>query len=271
MEIIPHFHWLVIEGKRPNIPENFIKENLLENKKEKQDVAPHKISNFNPSIGPSGNYADYDINNFRLNQNLSLKENIQFSQPIIHNISKELQIFLENFEVRFRKEIKLAKIEISDNHNISTELNISLNAIRNEPGVVEILPYLLEFLMNTLNNRQNFKKPKVQYIIIKTLESILESSYFNLPPYLHQILTLIISITLLGIDNKLTEFIIKLKNESVKLLVLLYHKYENMYKDFTQNLLVLIKKNLTIKIDNPRFPSLYSAIKVSFYFIVLGN
>jgi len=45
--------------------------------------------------------------------------------PLIHNISKELQIFLENFEQRFRKEIKISKLNPFPIFTMTKELEIS--------------------------------------------------------------------------------------------------------------------------------------------------
>jgi hypothetical protein len=126
MKPLTHFHWISIDGKRPNIPENFIREeykltinhnNNVDILKELKDVSSENIDNnnnnkFNEKI---------DI------QNPSYLNKPKVVAPVVHNISKELQIFLENFEQRFRKEIKLSKINPYQLYNVSKELQISKN------------------------------------------------------------------------------------------------------------------------------------------------
>ena len=104
MQVFPHFHWIAIEGKRPNIPENFIREEII-NKLPIEQVNS-KDTNFN--INQQENLANTNINT----QHAKAK----VVPPVIHNISKELQIFLENFEQRFRKEIKTSKLHRNGLH-----------------------------------------------------------------------------------------------------------------------------------------------------------
>lgn len=310
MEIFPHFHWIAIEGVRPNIAENFIREKrnkeadkLISNieiinnintlKTDSLDcdnlgaVTNHKsgssitmsninvnntynISNFmapTMQLNTSGNNNSYKPNN--IYSNLPLNEKANVVQPIIHNISKELQIFLENFEIRFRKEVKLIKLneetlEANKNiFNISKELEITLNAIQIEPGIVELLPYILEFLMSIFNNKQHLKEPRVQLIIIWSLKSVISNIYFNLSPYIHQIVSLLTSICLLGIEKVFTEDIVILKLEAAWLLVMLHKKIQFMYPEFIKHLLLVVNKCITLKADNPRLVSLFGAINVS--------
>lgn len=62
--------------------------------------------------------------NYLVANSKSEKSN-KISGPLIHNISKELQIFLENFEQRFRKEIKTNKLNPNPNFSMTKELEIS--------------------------------------------------------------------------------------------------------------------------------------------------
>jgi hypothetical protein len=314
MDIFPHFHWIAIEGIRPNIAENFIREKRKENEKNNSiqinntnsltktnniDINNNnnvddlgENSNYKPSnmtmnnininntyninnlmatsllLNNTGQNNSYKPNNFYSNLPLNEKSNVV--QPIIHNISKELQIFLENFEIRFRKEVKLIKLNeetLESNRNvfnISKELEITLNAIQLEPGIVELLPYILEFLMSVYNNKQHLKEPRVQLIIIWTLKSIILNVYFNLSPYIHQIVSLLTSVVLLGIEKVFSEDIVILKLEAAYLLVTLHKKIQFMYPEFIKHLLLVVNKCVTLRQDNPRLVSLFGAINVIF-------
>lgn len=258
MNIFPHFHWMVIEGKRPNITENFIKD---VNHKEYFDK---KKSSFNLNRG--------DVNNFQIgniNQGNSLTINqiqggIGNNQLILHNISKELQIFMDNFEMRFRKEIKQGKVDENENglFEISKELVISLNAIKYEPGVVELLPYIISFLISLLKNKQNINDEKIQWLISLVLESILSSPFYNLTPYLHQIVSLLISLLFFNLEERFSERIIQLKDKLIAITVLLINKLSTYYEDFIDQLIFLSFQKIKIKRNEqiPRLASLYTSI-----------
>jgi len=137
MEVFPHFHWIAIEGKRPLIPENFIRDeyknmNLLSSEEgdikneaklkeiniEKVDLNEIKgqttisLYNANPnSQNQTVEYSNLQANTITNNiERKTNRSNIEVVSSIIHNISKELQIFFENFQDRFRKEIKKSLI-----------------------------------------------------------------------------------------------------------------------------------------------------------------
>jgi hypothetical protein len=147
MQPFPHFHWIALDGKRPNIPENFIRDEFKITTSTTGLAATEDVKMQVEGSAP------------QQNSGLSDKRTAKVIPPVIHNISKELQIFLENFEQRFRKEIKVSRLSTSGLFSITKELAISndyvlnylgLNVIQNAPSVVELLPYMMEFLMNNL-------------------------------------------------------------------------------------------------------------------------
>jgi hypothetical protein len=114
MQPFPHFHWIAIENKRPNIPENFIREEY-----KNPALTGLNSSNLNTDIIMT----EIENKDNRLAVNVDTKKKVV--PPVIHNISKELQTFLENFEQRFRKEIKLSKLNPYPLFNLSKEIQIS--------------------------------------------------------------------------------------------------------------------------------------------------
>jgi len=320
MSIFPHFHWISLEGKRPNIAENFIKDkqkkedkkvtfNIKNEKKEADDDRKLNISNnvtnikidtinkninnyyynYNNETGKLSNYSN--LNNFKSNDEanefkptlnsqyntLNLNEKSHVISPVIHNITKELQIFQENFELRFRKEMKKIKLEnnklnnlkklenedYKEENKLTKELEISLTAIKNQPGLVELLPYILEFLMNLFQNKQNLKEIKVLLLIVYSLKSVILNPYFNLSPYLHQIISILMSLILLAIHNQISLDLITLKIEASSLVLILYKKFEFLYPEFIKQILIIIEKCIVLNEEKPRLASLFGAINVS--------
>ena len=116
MQPFPHFHWISIENKRPNIPENFIREEF-------KNPVTSNLNN-NDLINNDIIMNDLENKDNKLSYNSDFKKKVV--PPVIHSISKELQTFLENFEQRFRKEIKLSKLNPFPLFCLSKELQISI-------------------------------------------------------------------------------------------------------------------------------------------------
>lgn len=153
MQPFPHFYWFALEGKRPNIPENFIRnENQPKdnNKKEEEKVSEIKEN----KVKDNNDEEDNKIKNeFNMEDS---KEEPKRINHVIHNISKELQIFFENFKQRFQNEINGNKI-INNNPYLylSKDIQMSINIIKTNPGIVELVPYIINFLMTSFENHSS--------------------------------------------------------------------------------------------------------------------
>ena len=145
MQPFPHFYWFALEGKRPNIPENFIRNDNQNQDIQKIRQQQKSQSNFllqldhspdnmakegnninNNNINNESANDDYknmennDNNNFMQNNDDNIngfgvensKEEPKKINHVIHNISKELQIFFENFKQRFKNEMEINQIII---------------------------------------------------------------------------------------------------------------------------------------------------------------
>lgn len=125
MQPFPHFHWIAIESKRPNIPENFIREEFRNNEAISNNEINNaaNINNKEDVIMAEIDNKDNKLAAATIINNSDPKKKVV--PPVIHSISKELQTFLENFEQRFRKEIKLSKLNPFPLFNLSKELQIS--------------------------------------------------------------------------------------------------------------------------------------------------
>jgi len=138
-----------------------------------------------------------------------------------------------------------------------------LNVIENEPGVVEIIPYIIEFIMKNLSNKQYFDQPKVHMICLSYIDAILKNPYFYIEPYLHQIVTLILSIILIEVNSNYIDLIIRVKDFAIHILKKILVKYEIKYPNFVIQLLNIFKQNIFPNRINPNFLTSYGAIKVN--------
>ena len=232
MKPFPHFHWFAIEGKRPNISENFIREEIKEQNVDSSIKSKEKKSI--DEIKPKENIVQ--------NTNATKVNNI----PVIHNISKELQIFFDNFIQRFRKEIKINKLNTSSQFlSITKELEVSIDVVRNSPGVVELLPYIIEFLMKVLIECPD---PKIYITVLYFINAILCNQCFFIEPYLQQIITLLLSLILIDIDSlEFLDNILKVKVISIKILKKIIDDYKVKYPNLVYQMKSVFEDNIFSK------------------------
>ena len=252
MQPFPHFYWFAIEGKRPNIPENFIRnenQNIEINKIEKEQLSNNQskdITNNEEAINKikeENNSENNNQNEIKINETKKEEKKINH---VIHNISKELQIFFENFKQRFQNEIN-ANV---NNHYLylSKDMQMSINIIKTNPGIVELVPYIINFLMTTFEN-YSFDV-KICHCILHFINSIINNKSFFLEPYLHQILIILISLILFEHDkNKMIYLdpIIRLKFYAVKILEQIILTYSIKYHELQFQLVQIFMDNINSK------------------------
>ena len=282
MQPFPHFYWFAIEGKRPNIPENFIRNDSQNQDIQKIRQQQKSQSNFLLELDPSpdnmskevnalNNFisnneslnnnkiiennnnknnilnSDENINGFGLNNNS--KEEESKINHVIHNISKELQIFFENFKQRFKNEMN----GNNSNNNrpylyLSKDMQMSVEIIKTNPGVVELVPYIIHFLMNYFENYSS--DIKISYYILHYINSLINNKSFFLEPYLHQILIIIISLILYEYDQDKDNLIyldpiIRVKFFAIKILEQIIIKYFIKYHDLQFQLVQVFIDNIS--------------------------
>ena len=246
MQPFPHFYWFALEGKRPNIPENFIRnENQPKdnNKKEEEKLSEIKEN----KVKDNNDEEDNKIKNeFNMGDS---KEEPKRINHVIHNISKELQIFFENFKQRFQNEINGNKI-INNNPYLylSKDIQMSINIIKTNPGIVELVPYIINFLMTSFENHSS--DVKICYCILHYINAIISNKSFFLEPYLHQILMIILSFILYENDKTNAIYldpIIRLKYYAIKILEQLILTYSIKYHELQFQLVKIFKENINFK------------------------
>ncbi len=136
---------------------------------------------------------------------------------------------------------------------------------------MEIIPYLIEFLMKNMTNKQYLDYPKVHMISLTYINAILKNPYVYIEPYLHQIITLILSIILIEVNSPMIELMIKVKDYSVEILRIIFEKFETKYPKFIMHLLNIFKQNIIPKNDLQNYLCSYGAIKVLLNDLILFN
>ena len=264
MQPFPHFYWFAIEGKRPNIPENFIRN---ENQNQENNKIEEKSFVDNKPKEENNNEELNKINEENKDENTNTNE-IKIDEPkkeekkinhVIHNISKELQIFFENFKQRFQNEIN-GNI---NNHYLylSKDMQMSINIIKSNPGIVELVPYIINFLMTTFENYSN--DVKICHCILHFINSIINNKSFFLEPYLHQILMLVLSLILYENDKTNIIYldpIIRLKFYAIKILEQIISTYSIKYHELQFQLVKIFMDNIIFN-EKSNYLRIFGAIE----------
>ena len=277
MQPFPHFYWFSIEGKRPNIPENFIRndnqnhdiQKIRQEQKSQSnfllelDPSPDNMAKNDPYLNDNNNQNNDPLNNSKIienndNNNLDNNDNKNgFSlndkneetekiNHVIHNISKELQTFFENFKQRFNNEMSGNKLNNTGPYlYLSKDMLMSIEIIKTNPGVVELVPYIINFLMNYFENYSY--DIKICYCILHYINSLITNQSFFLEPYLHQILIIILSLILYENDiNNIIYLdpILKVKFYAINILEQIIFRYFIKYHDLQFQLVQIFMDNI---------------------------
>ena len=202
------YHWFSINGFSPKTSVN-----KLDNKK--------VVLN---------NSSKNDLNNIN---NKLIKDNHDLIIKMTKNISKELVSFAINFEKIFQDVIKDEFINKNDeiNFDINKEMEINATIIKSEPEIIQLFPYLLNFLEENVKNKEIMKMPKIQYIILYHIKAISINKYFNLITYMNNILEILMTLLLYSnnIDDNIIKNCIKVKHEIISFLFDLMQNKFNKY------------------------------------------
>ena len=141
---------------------------------------------------------------------------------------------------------------------LSKDMIMSIEVIKNNPGVVELVPYIINFLMNYF---ENFSYDiKICYCILHYINSLINNQSFFLEPYLHQILIIILSLILYENDKNNMIYldpILKVKFFAINILEQIIFKYFIKYHDLQFQLVQVFMENIYF---NEKFEDNYMKI-----------
>ena len=120
-----------------------------------------------------------------------------------------------------------------------------MKLIESNPGLVELLPYMLSYFMTLHSENENNMKCSI--LIVCYLNAILKSKYFFVEPYLHQIIILLVSLVFgSGDNNRNLGHLIQIKYFSLILIKKIIKEYEVKYPTLIFQILDIYKENLSI-------------------------
>ena len=234
MKPIAHFHWFCIQGQIPNICSNIINKD--------------KITPLNS-----------DNNNEYLQQG-----NSKVVPKLQKSLSKELVTFLENFEEIFQTNIKDNLMTESIYPRISNEMEINIIIIQSEPGIVQLFPYLISYVLNEAEDEKNVSQPKIQMILLYHIRAILTNKYFYLDPYLSQFIRFLLYFLLVetpSCSSSSIASLIGVKNLSLECLKIINENFSSKYSSMTEYIIQILSSNVIPNKKNPMYLTSYGAIR----------
>lgn len=146
LEVTISAHWLAVEGKQPRIPQNPI-----------------------PKPEPTTTKEEAKLEH----QQAQTTQRVVIRAPLKHDLSRELQDFFH----------QATKALLA---NQAIVLDKYLLSISQEPGLAEMLPYLSQFIANTV--RRNLTNLPVLFGCMRLFHATLRNNAFNVVLYLDQML-----------------------------------------------------------------------------------
>ncbi|VVT55395.1 uncharacterized protein SAPINGB_P004575 [Magnusiomyces paraingens] len=148
-------HWLAIEGVQPAIPQNPL---------------PSEVKAIPPQV--RGSQVTHSVS--------ALASDVEIKPLVKHVISKELQIY-------FDRVVEALLQEESESDNPSSLRNIALNSLRNDPGLHQLVPYLVQFVQEQIS--QNLKSSlSIVSTMLEVIHAMLQNPNIFIEPYIHQIM-----------------------------------------------------------------------------------
>lgn len=161
-------HWLAIEGVQPAIPQNPL---------------PSEVKVIPPHI--RGSQATHSVS--------ALASDVEVKPLVKHVISKELQIYFDRVVdalVQPPKDDPASVANTTDKTEStgdpSSPRNIALNSLRNDPGLHQLVPYLIQFVQEQISQNLKSNVPIVS-TMLEVIHAMIDNPNIFIDPYIHQI------------------------------------------------------------------------------------
>lgn len=165
-------HWLAIEGVQPAIPQNPL---------------PSEVKAIPPHV--RGSQVTHSVS--------ALAADVEVKPLVKHVISKELQIYFDRVVealIQPSKDDDQSQSSAGSNSSSSTASsdptslrNIALNSLRNDPGLHQLVPYLVQFVQEQIS--QNLKTSvSIISTMLEVIHAMLQNPNIFIEPYIHQIM-----------------------------------------------------------------------------------
>lgn len=150
-------HWLAIEGVQPSIPQNPL---------------PSEVRALPPQV--RGSQKSHSVS--------TLATDVEVKPLVKHVISKELQLYFDRVV-----EALITTPDDSAEANTASLRNIALNSLRNDPGLHQLVPYIVQFVQEQLS--ENLKSNvDIVHTMLEVIHAIISNDTIHIEPYIHQIM-----------------------------------------------------------------------------------
>lgn len=112
----------------------------------------------------------------------TLATDVEVKPLVKHVISKELQLYFDRVV-----EALITTPDDSAEANTASLRNIALNSLRNDPGLHQLVPYIVQFVQEQLS--ENLKSNvDIVHTMLEVIHAIISNDTIHIEPYIHQIM-----------------------------------------------------------------------------------
>lgn len=155
-------HWLAIEGVQPSIPQNPL---------------PSEVKALPPQIrGSQKNYSSS-----------ALADDVEVKPLVKHVISKELQLYFDRVVEALLNNDDDDDETDANNSSAGNLRNIALNSLRNDPGLHQLVPYLVQFVQEQISLALKTKL-SIIHTMLEVIHAMILNDTIYIEPYIHQIM-----------------------------------------------------------------------------------
>ncbi|CAH7683465.1 TATA box binding protein associated factor-domain-containing protein [Phakopsora pachyrhizi] len=201
-------HWLAVEGVQPAIPQNPSKEELKSHPAFSSTHQSPSVSDSKPSTNPT--------------------------HPTTQQyLSRELRLYFD-------------RVTTAAFSNASGAKNAALASLSGDPGLHQLVPYLIQFVSEKVTNIVT--QPQLNFTelrdTVQILESVLSNPHSYLEPYLHQILPCILTCLLFASSSAITPLEREIRYTSGSLLSAQLVRYQQLYPTLRTRILKTLTRAL---------------------------
>ncbi|KAK7203348.1 hypothetical protein BZA70DRAFT_77915 [Myxozyma melibiosi] len=141
-------------------------------------------------------------------------------KPLVkHALSRELQLYYDRVVAALTEESSTSAMK-----------NAVLNSLGNDPGLHQLIPYLIQFVAEKI--RLNLKNASMLYLMLQVLHKLLTNQTIFIEPYIHSIMPPILTLLVgkrIGTSQSSTEEHYKVRDFAASLLNQVCTKYGDTY------------------------------------------
>lgn len=172
-------HWLAIEGVQPTIPQNPNLRDIKQLPVNERGSLDNMLSLNNEDLEL---VTDPKTGETVVERQGRLRRELEVRPLVKHVLSKEMQLYFNQI------------IEVLMDENKETLKTAALESLRNDTGLHQLVPYLVQFIAETITH--NLKNLNILTTMLMLIYSLISNTNIFLDPYIHSLMPCVLTLLL---------------------------------------------------------------------------